>query len=68
MIVRKRCDDSGWACEEHPGRPWAGPHACIVAQREGLAHSATSPKMDRSRECRKVSRPTPTRAGAISEV
>jgi hypothetical protein len=67
MMVCKRCDDSGWACEEHPGRPWAGLHACIVAQREGLAHSATSPKMDRIRECRKVSRPASTRAGAISD-
>lgn len=39
----------------------------IVAQRECLAHSATSPKMDRSRECRKVSRPTSTRAGGVSD-
>ena len=23
------CEDSGWICEEHPGRPWGdGPHAC----------------------------------------
>jgi hypothetical protein len=28
MTVCKRCDDSGWVCEEHPGRPWAGLHAC----------------------------------------
>jgi hypothetical protein len=67
MMVCKRCDDSGWVCEEHPGRPWAGPHACIVAQRECLVHSATSPKMARSRECLKVSRPASIRAGAISD-
>jgi hypothetical protein len=22
------CHDCGWVCEEHPGRPWSGPHAC----------------------------------------
>jgi hypothetical protein len=22
------CEDCGWVCEEHPGRPWEGPHAC----------------------------------------
>jgi hypothetical protein len=22
------CEDSGWVCEEHPGRPWEGPNAC----------------------------------------
>jgi hypothetical protein len=24
----KFCKDSGWVCEDHPGRPWDGPHAC----------------------------------------
>jgi hypothetical protein len=28
MRICKRCEDCGWVCEEHPGRPWAGPHAC----------------------------------------
>ena len=23
-----RCEDSGWVCENHPDRPWDGPHAC----------------------------------------
>jgi hypothetical protein len=23
-----RCEDSGWVCEDHPERPWDGPHAC----------------------------------------
>jgi hypothetical protein len=22
------CEDCGWVCEEHPGRPWDGDHAC----------------------------------------
>jgi hypothetical protein len=22
------CEDSGWVCEDHPKRPWEGPHAC----------------------------------------
>ncbi len=65
MMVCKRCDDSGWVCEEHPGRPRAGPHACNCGA-AGMP-CATSPKMDRSRECRKVSRPTSTKAGAISD-
>ena len=28
MSICTRCDDCGWVCEEHPGRPWGGPHAC----------------------------------------
>jgi hypothetical protein len=23
-----QCEDCGWICEEHPGRPWEGPHTC----------------------------------------
>jgi len=23
-----RCEDIGWVCEDHPGRPWERPHAC----------------------------------------
>ena len=22
-------DDSSWVCENHPGQPWEGPHACL---------------------------------------
>jgi hypothetical protein len=22
------CEDIGWVCENHPERPWDGPHAC----------------------------------------
>jgi hypothetical protein len=22
------CEDCGWVCETHPGRPWEGKHAC----------------------------------------
>jgi hypothetical protein len=22
------CEDCGWVCETHPGRPWEGDHAC----------------------------------------
>jgi hypothetical protein len=22
------CADTGWTCENHPRRPWEGPHAC----------------------------------------
>src|SRR3954452_24575243 len=22
------CDDTGWVCEDHPGRPWTAEHAC----------------------------------------
>jgi hypothetical protein len=22
------CADTGWVCENHPRRPWEGPHAC----------------------------------------
>ncbi|MET4513759.1 hypothetical protein [Bradyrhizobium sp. I1.7.5] len=22
------CDDLGWVCENHPGRPWDSPRAC----------------------------------------
>jgi hypothetical protein len=22
------CEDCGWVCETHPGRPWEGNHAC----------------------------------------
>ncbi len=28
MIKCTLCHDIGWVCEEHPGRPWAGPKAC----------------------------------------
>jgi hypothetical protein len=28
MTVYKRCEDCGWDCEDHPGRPWEGEHAC----------------------------------------
>jgi hypothetical protein len=23
-----QCEGCGWVCEEHPGRPWQGDHAC----------------------------------------
>ena len=23
-----QCEGCGWICEEHPGRPWEGQHAC----------------------------------------
>jgi hypothetical protein len=23
-----QCAECGWVCEEHPGRPWQGGHAC----------------------------------------
>ena len=22
------CEDTGWVCENHPGKPWDGDHAC----------------------------------------
>ena len=22
------CEDCDWVCENHPDRPWQGPHAC----------------------------------------
>jgi hypothetical protein len=22
------CADTGWVCENHPRRPWEGPHGC----------------------------------------
>jgi hypothetical protein len=22
------CQDIGWVCETHPGKPWSGPKAC----------------------------------------
>jgi hypothetical protein len=22
------CQDVGWVCETHPGKPWGGPNAC----------------------------------------
>jgi hypothetical protein len=25
------CSDSGWVCENHPGKPWDGDHACGAA-------------------------------------
>lgn len=28
MMECTLCQDVGWVCEEHPGRPWAGPRAC----------------------------------------
>jgi hypothetical protein len=28
MIICIHCQDVGWVCEEHPGRPWAGAQAC----------------------------------------
>jgi hypothetical protein len=28
MIKCTLCQDVGWVCEEHPGRPWAGAKAC----------------------------------------
>jgi hypothetical protein len=27
-MICHRCEDTGWVCEEHPERPWEGPHAC----------------------------------------
>jgi hypothetical protein len=24
----ERCDNCGWVCENHPGRPWQGAQAC----------------------------------------
>ena len=28
MMRCAQCQDCGWVCEEHPGRPWAAPRAC----------------------------------------
>jgi hypothetical protein len=28
MIICIHCQDVGWVCEEHPGRPLAGARAC----------------------------------------
>jgi hypothetical protein len=32
LLVRRmichQCNDCGWVCEEHPGRPWQVQHAC----------------------------------------
>jgi hypothetical protein len=28
MTTCAHCDDCGWVCEEHPGRPWEGQHGC----------------------------------------
>lgn len=28
MIKCTLCQDIGWICEEHSGRPWAGAYAC----------------------------------------
>jgi hypothetical protein len=28
LIKCSLCQDCGWVCENHPGRPWEGPHAC----------------------------------------
>jgi hypothetical protein len=28
MIRCILCADTGWVCENHPRRPWDGPHAC----------------------------------------
>ncbi len=27
-MKRSLCEDCGWVCETHPGRPWEGEHAC----------------------------------------
>jgi hypothetical protein len=27
-VICPQCEDGGWVCEEHPGRPWQGEHAC----------------------------------------
>ena len=29
FVKCRLCEDYGWVCEEHPERPWEGPHACI---------------------------------------
>jgi hypothetical protein len=28
MIKCTLCQDNGWVCETHPGKPWDGPRAC----------------------------------------
>jgi hypothetical protein len=29
------CADTGWVCENHPRRPWEGPHGCPLRRRWG---------------------------------
>jgi hypothetical protein len=34
------CADTGWVCENHPRRPWEGPHGCDCGG--GSSRRATS--------------------------
>jgi hypothetical protein len=38
-----RCEDCGWVCENHPERPWLGPHACDCSGAGAPARAAIAP-------------------------
>jgi hypothetical protein len=48
------CQDIGWVCETHPGKPWNGPTPVPAARQEHRARGAIN-MMPRPRACRRVS-------------
>jgi hypothetical protein len=61
------CEDCGWVCETHPGRPWEGDHACACGVPALHARGVTCLMRTGRRGCRIVSRQTLTKkAGVIS--
>jgi hypothetical protein len=61
------CEDCGWVCETHPGRPWEGDHACACGGAGAPCPWCNMPDEDGRRGCRIASRQTLTKkAGDIS--
>jgi hypothetical protein len=63
------CEDCGWVCESHPGRPWEGERACTCGDAGARrARSATRATTNPHRGRRRGSGPNSTRRdGVISD-
>jgi len=60
------CEDVGWVCEDHPEKPWEGPHACNCGAAGMPCPVCNVPPKAPRRECQQASKLRPTRtAGDI---